>query len=101
MESMDTATQIIARLKQDGYAEDLHMDELGLIQSPTAEFSPTEAVVDRIERVEGMSNPGDETMILALSGPAETRGVLVLPFGPDLSGPRADAVRALASARPV
>lgn len=101
MEYMNTATEIIARLEQDGYTDDLHLDRSGLIRSKTAAFTPAEIVVERIERVEGMSNPDDEAMILALSGPDGLRGTLLLPFGPDLSGPQADAVRVLASSRPV
>lgn len=101
MKHMDTEMQIIERLRTAGYPADIRLDRDGRLKTGTVEFDPEEAVVHEVERVEGMSNPDDASIIVAVSGPNGVKGTLVLPYGPDVSGPQADAMRSLTSSRGV
>lgn len=78
MESPDTLTQVINRLKQRGYTQDLNRhDDNPLWLDPDA------YQVDEIFRFEGPSSPDDESILYALSSiHYQVRGVLVNGYGP-------------------
>lgn len=92
---MDTQTEAIERLQNAGYVENLSIDDDGKIVNRSHRWSPVEVVIDELLRFEGMSSPDDEAMLLAVTGPDGTRGTISLPYGPDLSGQQADAIRLL------
>lgn len=56
----------------------------------------TEISVDAVERFEGVSDPDDEAIVVALTCPAcGTRGALVAAFGPSAGPEEAELLRAL------
>ena len=97
MEHMDTMTEAITELEGEGFTAQLSIDEDGRIVGPGAGWLPEEVEVERTVRFEGMSNPDDEAMVMAIRTRDGVCGTLVLPYGPDLTGSQADTVRALAA----
>ncbi|MEZ5229943.1 MAG: hypothetical protein R2710_25745 [Acidimicrobiales bacterium] len=96
---MDTSSEAIARLETLGYVEQFRLDDDGMIEAGNERWPAESISVDQSLRFEGMSNPDDESIVLAVSGPGDRKGVLTLPYGPDLAGPAADTVRLLAQQR--
>jgi len=61
---------------------------------------PDEVQIERIIRIEGASDPGDESIVFGLScAQCATRGVLVSAYGPSASGEEAMVVTTLLQAR--
>ena len=61
---------------------------------------PGEVEIERITRIEGASDPGDESIVFGLScARCGTRGVLVSAYGPSASGEEAMVVTTLLDAR--
>lgn len=61
---------------------------------------PDEVQIERIVRIEGASDPGDESIVFGLScARCGTRGVLVSAYGPSASGEEALVVTTLLDAR--
>lgn len=86
----DTLTQVLDRLRQQGYTDDLnrHADN-------PLWLDPEAYQIDNIYRFEGPSNPDDQAILYALSSEAyQVKGVLVNGYG--LS---ADAVTAVLEAK--
>jgi len=77
MESPDTLSQVIERLRQQGYTEDLNRhDDNPLWLDPDA------YQVDEVCRFEGPTNPDDESILYALSSEQyRVKGVLVNGYG--------------------
>ena len=79
----DTVTEAVALLRADGYTADYELVD-GLLR---AELELTtcaidEALVERLYRFEGPSDPGDEMIVFGLVDPATgTRGTLAAAFG--------------------
>ncbi len=95
--AMTTVSQAIDRLERMGFETLLEIGEDGRI---AAVKSPDSWPADQVDivhtyRFEGQSNPDDEAMVLGVAAPGGVRGVLTLPYGPDMSGLQADAVRQL------
>ena len=62
--------------------------------------SPAELAIERSERFEGISDPADETLILALRCTAHgCRGTYVVPFGKDMPSVDATLIRKIPDAR--
>jgi hypothetical protein len=80
----DTVTEALQLLAREGYTESFDVENgrvrcHGCSGSHEAEV----AVVERIYRFEGMSDPDDEEIVFALHCPAcGARGTLVSAFGP-------------------
>ena len=78
MESPDTLSQIINRLRLQGYTEDLNRHD-----DNTLWLDPDAYKIDEIFRFEGPSNPADESILYALSSVKYgIKGVLVNGYGP-------------------
>lgn len=78
-----TLSQTINALKEQGYYVDFNMHNNCLIchQSPEA-LSPSEFEIDAIFRYEGDTDPGDESILYAISSPQyKVKGLLVNAFG--------------------
>lgn len=99
MEHMDTMSDAIKSLEQDGFSAQFSIDDAGRIIGSDGTWSADELTVERTIRFEGMSNPDDESMVMAIRTNDGLHGTLVLPYGPDISGEQADTVRALAASR--
>ena len=99
MKYMDTLTEAIDALERDGFSAQFVIDDDGRISSGDSAWTVDDVTVEETVRFEGMSNPDDESIVLALRTADTTRGTLVLPYGPDLSGDQADTIRALVAQR--
>ena len=95
MEHMDTVVDAIAALEQEGYEAQMAIDESGNIVSGDRHWTADEVTVERTIRFEGMSDPDDESMVMAVRTDDGSTGTLTLPYGPDATGSQADTVRAL------
>lgn len=78
MELPDTLSQVINRLKQRGYNEDLNLHS-----NNTLWLNPDAYQIDEVYRFEGPTNPDDESILYALSSAHyQVKGVLVNGYGP-------------------
>ena len=79
MEEMATVTEVITKLRKDGYVEDFNLQQ-NCLQCRDAHYSVfhDEFVIDKVYRFEGESDPGDEATVYAISCPKYgIKGVLV------------------------
>lgn len=93
----------IAAWREQGYTETFRVVAGGRIACASCadERDPEELRVDHTGRYEGVSDPGDEQLLLALScGPCGRRGTLTMAYGPTASADEAEAARRLPDARP-
>jgi hypothetical protein len=83
MDPMTTLTEIINKLKKEGYTEDFNLKENCLeCQGNPIQVYPDEFVVDRHYRFEGESDPADEAVVYAISSDKhQLKGVLVNAYG--------------------
>ncbi len=84
MPAPDTVTEAIQRLEADGYGAAVHLLDDGALRfSGVVDPCPlVDAVVERMYRFEGDSDPGDEMVVFGLRDPSsEVRGTLVSAFG--------------------
>ncbi len=93
---MDTLSETIAVLDARGWTFQFEVEE-GLIQCVHCGFAarPSEYTVDHTYRFEGPSDPGDESILFALTSPCGHRGTLATAFGPDVPPETAEAIRQL------
>jgi hypothetical protein len=80
----DTVTEALQLLASDGYTESFDVDK-GVVRCHGcgASHDAEGAIVERIYRFEGMSDPDDEEIVFGLHCPAcGARGTLVSAFGP-------------------
>lgn len=83
----DTLTQVINRLKSQGYTEDLNRHDNNALWS-----DPNAYRVDAVYRFEGPTNPDDESILYALSSDQyQVKGILVNGYGPS-ADPRTAAL---------
>lgn len=99
MEHMDTMADAIKALEEDGFSAQFSIADDGKIIGSDGSWTPRDVTVERTIRFEGMSNPDDQSMVMAIRTNDSIYGTLVLPYGPDISGDQADTVRALAANR--
>lgn len=95
MEHMDTVVDAITALEHDGYEAQMTIDETGAITAGDRSWAPDDVSVERVVRFEGMSDPDDEAMVMAVRTSDGIAGTLTLPYGPDVTGEQADTIRAL------
>jgi hypothetical protein len=82
---VETLSEAIARLRTKGFALDFSAVEGGRLRCSEcgAEFDPAAVHIDEIVRFEGESDPGDESILYALSGPCGHLGLYSAAYGPD------------------
>ncbi len=95
MKHMETMTEAVERLRSSGYEEDFMIANDGSVTTGNDAWSASAIVIDQIVRFEGMSDPGDESMLLALTAPNGIKGSLALPYGPEATGPQIDVIQSL------
>jgi ribosomal protein S8 len=79
MEEMTTITEVLDKLKKEGYVEDFNLCH-NCLKSDGEHFSlfPDDFVIDKVYRFEGDSDPGDEATVYAISGKKyDIKGILV------------------------
>jgi hypothetical protein len=106
MFTYDTPSQAINNLIKRGYTVDFNVNKVrdtiiagGIItEGKVAELSPEEFEIDEIYRFEGDSDPGDETVVYAISSrTGNLKGLLVDAFGPYSSSEASKVVRMLSA----
>lgn len=83
MGTPETVTDAIAQLRADGYATELRIEDGELRWDDGGRSCPCgDAVVERLYRFEGPSDPGDEMVVFGVRDPASgQRGHLASAFG--------------------
>ncbi len=93
---MDSLADRMRQLHVEGWVEQLSVTEGGLSCDGCGCWTaPEEVVVDVVYRFEGMSDPGDESILFALSLPCGHRGQLPAAYGPDTAPDVIDVVKRL------
>lgn len=81
----ETVSEAVNDLKKRGYTSDLSMEaeKECLICSGTAtQLSPEDFTIDEVYRFEGMTDPGDEMIVYAISANEKNiKGIVVNAFG--------------------
>lgn len=83
MKRMATVSEVLAKLKEEGYTVDFNIQDNCLIcHGNSLRINPGEFVVDRHYRFEGMSDPDDEAIIYAISSEKNNvKGTLLNGYG--------------------
>jgi hypothetical protein len=83
---METMSEATTRLRAAGYVENWIAED-GKLRcfTCTATYEPESVTVDEVVRFEGPSDPGDEAILFALSGPCGHRGQFSAAYGPETS----------------
>ena len=79
-----TVTEAVHLLRQEGYSADFELVD-GALRSDGGNSSWTiaEAIVERLYRFEGPTDPGDQMIVFGLLDPVSAiRGTLAAAFGP-------------------
>jgi hypothetical protein len=83
--SYDTVTEAMKDLNKRGYTANFssNQDNKCLIcNAPAVELSPDEFEIDELYRFEGMTDPGDEMIVMAISSDKyNIKGLVVNAFG--------------------
>ena len=83
-DEMETLSQAMNRLLADGYDSEWNAVNGALACSVCGETHPPGIVtIDEIVRFEGISDPGDESILYAVTGPCGAKGLYVAPYGVD------------------
>jgi hypothetical protein len=78
----DTVTEALALLTRQGYSASFQLVD-GMLSCGEASCPVDQAVVERVYRFEGPSDPGDEMIVFGVLEPASgVRGTVAAPFGP-------------------
>jgi hypothetical protein len=93
---METMSEATTRLRAAGYVENWLAEDGKLWCSTcSATYDPGSVTVDEVVRFEGPSDPGDEAILFALSGPCGHRGQFSAAYGPDTSEEDVKVITAL------
>lgn len=96
-DKMSTVTEVMNILEQRGYTEEFTMTENSLrCQRGNLDIFPDEFIVDKQYRFEGMSDPGDEAIVYAISvDKYNLKGTLVDGYGVSGDKVSKEMIRAL------
>ncbi|WP_051040979.1 hypothetical protein [Fibrisoma limi] len=96
MQTYDTVTEALDDLRRQGFTRDynLHTNHLKC-QQDGVELPPDQFEILNVFRFEGMTDPGDETIIYALEEKNGQRGTLVNAYGPYSDDMSAEMVQKL------
>ena len=100
---MTTVSEVLNNLKLAGYTVDFNLDDNCLIcHSNSLKIHPDEFVVDKHYRFEGLSDPGDEAIVYAISSTKhDIKGTLVDGYGISSNRLTNDLVQALTGKRSI
>ena len=92
---------VIDRLTRAGYSEIFRAEAAGVCALHAGHcHAPEELVIESIDRFEGISDPADEAMVLALRCPVDgCRGTYTLPYGKNMPSIDAEMVARIPDAR--
>lgn len=78
METLDTLSQRMNKLKSEGYTMDFKLTETHLATTDNKNsFTGENFIVDEVYRFEGMSNPADNSILYAITTTDGVKGTLV------------------------
>jgi hypothetical protein len=83
-----TITEVLDQYERDGYRGQFRVLDQGRLQCLTCrqEYAASEAAVERLQRLEGPTDPADMVAVAGLTCPrCQTRGTVVLSYGPEAS----------------
>ena len=94
---METLTDAIERLRGQGFTRDFRAVGGGRLRCEECgtEFDPATLQITEIVRFEGESDPGDESILFALSGSCGHAGLYSAAYGPDATPEDAAVVASL------
>jgi hypothetical protein len=82
MKSYDTLTEALEGLRKDGFTKDYNLKPDYLhCQTDNIELRPADFDIVDVYRFEGMTDPGDETVLYAVEAKNGNKGVLVDAYG--------------------
>jgi len=83
MDTMTTVSEVLNKLKKEGYTVDFNLNDNCLVcHGNSLQVYPDEFTVDRHFRFEGISDPGDEAIVYAISSEKHAlKGTLVNGYG--------------------
>lgn len=82
MNTMTTVSEVLNILKERGYTVDFNLKENHLLYNNSMKLTPSEFVVDKHYRFEGLSDPADEAIVYAISSAkGNIKGTLVNGYG--------------------
>ena len=83
MQTYDTLTAALDGLRQRGFTQDYNLKPEGLhCRADNIELKPADFTIVDVYRFEGMTNPGDESVLYAIEAKNGDKGVLVDAYGP-------------------
>ncbi|CAN5731223.1 hypothetical protein BH20ACT4_BH20ACT4_14580 [soil metagenome] len=82
---METLSEAVARLQQEGYEGNWYASEEGelVCEACHVKFDPSQVSVDHVVRFEGPSDPADASILYALSTDDGHRGLYSTTYGPE------------------
>lgn len=93
---MDTLSDRMRQLHAAGWTVQLSVSDGGLrCDGCSCWTAPEDVRVDEVYRFEGTSDPGDESILFAISAPCGHRGLLPASYGNDQLPDVAEVVRRL------
>ena len=94
---METLSQATARLQALGYTGNWIAQPGGTLHCSQCktDLDAATLTIDEIVRFEGDSDPGDEAILYALTGPCGDRGLYSSSYGPDSTTADIDVARRL------
>ncbi|WP_071843885.1 cupin domain-containing protein [Hymenobacter sp. DG25A] len=99
---MTTVSEVLTLLKKEGYTVDFNLtDSCLLCHGNSLQLHPDEFLVDKHYRFEGLSDPGDEAVVYAISSAKhQVKGTLVNGYGMYSETMTDDLVKALREKAP-
>lgn len=97
MDTMTTVSEVLDKLKKEGYNIDFNLDDNCLVcHGNSLRVFPDEFVVDKHFRFEGISDPGDAAVVYAISSSKhDVKGTLVDGYGIYSEEMTSDLIKAL------
>lgn len=93
---MDTLSERMHHLRDNGWTGQFSIEDGAIHCHECArDATPEDVVVDQFNRFEGQSDPGDESILFAITMPCGHRGALPVSFGKDAEPEDADVARRL------
>ncbi len=81
-QDFDTLSEASQALNKQGYTKEFNLEENCLVcVDDDAEYTPEEFEVDAVYRFEGMTDPGDNMTLYAISSSAGSKGQLIVGMG--------------------
>lgn len=81
-ENMDTLSETMNKLVEDGYADEFYMSDLGFkVRSSGEVYKPDELVIKQAYRFEGESDPADMSVLYKMESTSGVKGYFLHAFG--------------------